>query len=212
MGKNGSARAPLAGRVVRPAKNGKSKVVRSSGKRWSDRCEKVFLETLAATCNVRLSAAEVGFTAAALYRRRARWPAFKAAWDAAIEHGYARIEALLVERATDSVVRVELDGDWEPAGPPLSNAEMMNLLKLHRSTARGGKEQNYDWRAKPWDMDAIRASILRKIEAIERARALGREQDGGDAAGSGGAGDGAEGSGWAGSGGESSGGEGSGGG
>jgi hypothetical protein len=170
MSKNGSALAPLAGRVVRPAKNGKTKVIRTNGKRWSEKTEKAFLEMLAATCNVRLSAAEIGFSTVALYNRRARWPAFKAAWDAAIEQGYARIEATLIERATDSVVRVELDGDWEAAGPPLTNSEMMGLLKLHRAGARGGKPQNYAWREKPWDMDAMRKSILRKIEAIERGR------------------------------------------
>jgi len=173
MGKTGPALcAPLAGRVVRPAKNGKTMVIRTDGKRWSEKTEKAFLEMLAATCNVRLSAAEVGFSTTALYARRVRWPAFRDAWDAAIAHGYARIEAMLVERATDSLVRIELDGDWEPAGPPLSNAEMMNLLKLHRAAVHGGKPQNFGWRAKPWDMDEIRASILRKIEAIERARGV----------------------------------------
>jgi hypothetical protein len=76
--------------------------------------------------------------------------------------------AMLVERATDSVVRVELDGDWEPEGPPLSNAEMMNLLKLHRAAVRGGRPQNYGWASKPPDMDEVRKGILRKIEAIAR--------------------------------------------
>jgi hypothetical protein len=191
MGRDGTARAPLAGRVVRPEKDGRSKVIATRGKRWSDRSEKVFLETLAATCNVRLSAAEAGFSTTAVYGRRARWPAFREAWDAAIEHGYARIEAQLVERATDSVVRVELDGDWAPSGPPLSVAEMMNLLKIHRAQARGGPPQDYAWRQQPWDMDAIRKAILRKIEAIERARKLpatpphpaDRAEAAGDAAG-----------------------------
>ena len=59
------------------------------------------------------------------------------------------------------------------AGPAMSIGEMMNLLRLHRASARGGAAQNYDWRAQgrpgPEELDAVRASILRKIEAIERA-------------------------------------------
>ncbi|MBT2186703.1 hypothetical protein [Sphingobium nicotianae] len=168
MGKELAVPSPLAGRVVRPAINGKTKIIDTTGKRWSERAERVFLEMLAATCNVRLAAREVGFSTVAIYRRRLRYPAFAALWAEAMEHGYARIEAQLVERATDSVVRLELDGDWEQAGEPLSNAEMMNLLRLHRASVRGGKAQHYDANRKAPTLDAVRASILRKIEAIER--------------------------------------------
>lgn len=169
MGKQVSARAPLAGRVVRPAKNGKTKIIDTNGKRWSDRTERVFLELLAATCNVRLAAREIGFSSTAIYKRRMRYPAFAALWAQAMEHGYARIEAQLVERATDSMVRIELEGDWEAGGEPLSNAEMMNLLRLHRAEVRGGAPQAFGSQRAAPDLEVIRASILRKIEAIERA-------------------------------------------
>jgi len=182
MGKSGAARAPLPGRVVRPAINGKTQVIEvRSGRRWTDKSERIFLETLAATCNVRLSAATCGFSTVAVYKRRMRYPGFAALWAEAIEQGYARIEAMLVERATDSVVRVKLDGDWDPAGEAMSNADLMNLLKLHRGTARGGRAQNYGWASKPPDMEAVRKGIMRKIEAIarhderEEARAARRE-------------------------------------
>jgi hypothetical protein len=171
MDKTGTALASLAGCVVRPAINAKTKIIGTGGRRWSDRAEKIFLETLAATCNVRLAARACGFSTTAIYKRRMTYRAFAEDWAQALEQGYARIEAMLVERATDSVVRVEIDGDWEPSGPPLSNAEMMNLLKLHRAAVRGGSPQRYDARAKAPDMDEIRKSILRKIEAIERANA-----------------------------------------
>jgi hypothetical protein len=129
MDKIGTALAPLVGHVVRPEKDGKTKIIRVKSKaRWTDKSERIFLEVLASTCNVRLAAAECGFSTVTVYKRRMRYPGFAALWAEALEQGYARIEAMLVERATDSVVRIELDGDWEPEGPPLSNAEMMNLL------------------------------------------------------------------------------------
>ena len=77
MGKTGSApRASVVGRVVRPAKNGKTQVVCNSGKRWTDKSERIFLEMLAATCNVRLAAAECGFSTCTVYKRRMRYPGF----------------------------------------------------------------------------------------------------------------------------------------
>jgi hypothetical protein len=48
-------------------------------------------------------------------------------------------------------------------------SETMNLLRLHRASVRGGAPQDYAWRRGAPDPEAMRASILRKIEAIERA-------------------------------------------
>lgn len=58
----------------------------------------------------------------------------------------------------------------EFSGPTMTVREAMNLLRLHRATARGGAPQNYGWRRAAPDPEAMRASILRKIAAIERAR------------------------------------------
>ena len=157
--------------VIRQAKNGKTKVIRTSGKRWSQAAERVFLEELAATCNVRASAAAAGFSTTAIYQRRMRWPGFAEAWDAALEQGYVRLETMLVEAATDSLAREPIAGD-RPV-PAMTVAEAMNLLRLHRASVRGGAPQRFDSRAKAPEFAAVRASILRKIEAIERADARG---------------------------------------
>lgn len=167
------AGAPPTGRGVRQDKNGKAQVIRATG-RWSQEAEARFLGELAATANVRAAAAAAGFSTTAIYRRRGQWPGFRAAWDAALDQGYARIEALLIAGACDA-----LSGAGAVAGadgPPLAVAPMsvdqaMNLLRLHRASARGGAPQRYDARAKPADVAAVRASILRKVAAIERADA-----------------------------------------
>lgn len=174
-----SGRAGHAGRVVRPAKNRKTQVIRTSGKRWSQAAERVFLEELAATANVRAAAAAAGFSTTAIYLRRMRCPGFAAQWQACLEQGYARLETRLVELATASLTGTEGapggEGDGAEGGVvaerTMSVGEAMNLLRLHRAAAKGGAPQRYDSRAKPMDIEAVRASILRKIEAIERAAA-----------------------------------------
>jgi len=168
MARAKAARERAPGRVVRPEKNGGTKVVRTHA-RWSQKSERIFLEELAATCNVRAAAEKCGFSTTAIYQRRMRWPGFAAAWAEAIEQGYARIEAMLIERATDSLRTEPIEGSGE--APAMSVAQAMNLLKLHRASVRGGAPQNYAAREKAPDMDEVRASILRKIEAIKRAEA-----------------------------------------
>jgi hypothetical protein len=166
MAKEPGTGAPKEGRIIREAKNGNTKVIRTTGKRWSDKAEAVFLAELAATCNVKAAAAAAGFSTVAIYNRRAKWPGFREAWDAAIDQGYARIEALLIENATDSLAGAP--AIEERPVPPMSVADALNVLRLHRASARGGAGQRYDARAKPPDMEKVRASILRKIDAIER--------------------------------------------
>jgi len=173
MAKAKTARLRAAGRVVRPAKNGNTRVIRSRA-RWSDAAEAVFLEELAATCNVTAAAEAAGFSTTAVYQRRMRWPGFAAAWAEAVEQGYARIEAMLVERATDSLRSTSIlrqAQDEREDRPAPTFAEALNLLRLHRASVRGGAPQDYRAREKAPDMDEVRASILRKIEAIERADA-----------------------------------------
>jgi hypothetical protein len=191
-----AARTPPAGRVVRPERNGKTKVVRTTAQRWSDKAEALFLEELAATCNVRAAAAACGFSTVAIYKRRMRWPAFAEAWALAIEQGYANLEAMLVERATDSLLPSAEAAVAEGAarGPTMSIGDAMNLLRLHRASVHGGRPQDYGWREKAPDIEDVRASILRKIEAIERADALkAKRKAGGGQADSGLAGGGEDG-------------------
>lgn len=83
------AGAPPVGRGLRQDKNGKAQGIRATG-RWSQEAEARFLGELAATANVRAAAAAAGFSTTAIYKRRAAWPGFSAAWDAALDQGYAR--------------------------------------------------------------------------------------------------------------------------
>jgi len=154
--------------VVRSSKAGRPCVVRAGPGRWSVASERAFLAELTASANVSAAARAAGVSAQAAYNRRRLWPAFAAAWDAAKAEGYVRIEMLLIHAATATL-------DAEPTveaceAPPMSVEQAMNLFKLHRASVQGGAAQRYGWRLQEPDIEEVRAEILRKVAALEKAR------------------------------------------
>lgn len=142
-------------------------LVRSTGKRWSDEAEAGFLDHLAASCNVTASAQAAGFTPAAVYKRRRGDPGFAEKWEAALQQGYARLEALLVQRAIEA-----LEGfapDAETPLPEMTVKDARAILGHHRRTVEGGPRSRRQW-ARPRTLDEMRDSILAKLEAVAPAR------------------------------------------
>jgi hypothetical protein len=159
-----TARGPR-GAAVRLAKNGKTKVARTGGHRWSAAAEAVFLEHLAATANVSASAEAAGFSTVAIYKRRMKEAAFRTRWQAALEQGVARIEMALVHSAAASLEGTPIAGD-HPI-PAMSVADALNVVRLHRAAVHGGKPQRYGWRMELPDIEVVRAEILRKVAVLE---------------------------------------------
>jgi hypothetical protein len=101
-----------------------------------------FLRSLAATANLRLSAESVGVRPNAIRQRRLRDPAFARAVRDALQAGYERLEAALL----DSAIRCFESGEEdEPAAggsglPPMTVDAAMMLLAQHRRTCREGWE------------------------------------------------------------------------
>ena len=141
-------------------------IIRSTGKRWSDEAEALFLDHLAATCNVTAAAEACGFSGAALYYRRRNDPAFAKRWQAALEIGYAHIEALLLQRAIEALEAFAPDPTTAIAEPAFKEARQ--LLGHHRAAVQGGPRSRRQW-ARPRSLDEVRDSILRKLEAIAPA-------------------------------------------
>jgi hypothetical protein len=162
-----TARGP-EGRVVRPAKNGKTQIMRTGGHRWSAAAEAVFLEHLAATANVRASADAVGFSTVAIYKRRMAEAGFAGRWQRALEQGVARIEMALVHSAAASLEGTPIAGD-HPI-PAMSVVDAMNVVRLHRAAVHGGKPQLYGRRMELPDIEEVRAEILRKVAVLEREK------------------------------------------
>jgi hypothetical protein len=141
--------------------------------------KQAFLDALADSCNVKAAAAASGFTPSTAYKLRQRDPAFAAAWQEALEIGYARLEMALLERAIQTI---ETLGDDAPDAPPpvgaMTVAQAMDLMNKHRASVSGGRAKaGRGARRRRPTPDETDAELLRRIDAIERAR--GAEPGGG---------------------------------
>jgi len=160
-------RSALPGEVIRDYPGGKPKLIASGVRRWPRASEAVFLDTLATTCNVTRSAAAAGFSCQSAYRHRRRMPAFAERWREALEIGYERLEQAMLDAAIRSVSDEE-DATEAPL-PRMSIGEAMNLLRLHRSSVKEGVQRSGRPPREP-SIEDVRASIARRLNAIERAR------------------------------------------
>lgn len=90
--------------------------LRRAGRRlWSDTVRQQFFDVLAATCNVQEACRIVAMTDTGAYKLRQRDPGFAAAWDEALEQGYAELEMLLLRHSLHGNTRTETveDGKGE---------------------------------------------------------------------------------------------------
>ncbi|HTU12597.1 MAG TPA: hypothetical protein VMG08_17030 [Allosphingosinicella sp.] len=156
-----------AGTILRAGGKDGPQLIASRGKRWTDAAEELFLDRLAASCNVTLSAKACGFSREAIYARRRREPRFAQRWDEALRIGYPRLEAALVEAAVNTMEGRPPD----PASPipPMSARDAIAVLKLHQDRVHGtGRRPG--WRGRPRSLAEVKASILKKLAALHRAR------------------------------------------
>lgn len=141
--------------------------IRSDG--WTAKARAAFLDHLAATCNIAMSARAVGKNPASVRKLRMRDAEFAAAWDAAMETGYASVEAMLLARATGMQDAVDAADPGEYAPPPetekMSSELGLRLLALHN---KNGQPQN---RRKPFKratQDELEAALLKRLKALHK--------------------------------------------
>lgn len=169
---------------------------------WTARTERAFLDGLSATANAGAAATAAGVSASGAWLRRRRMPDFAAAWDEAVADGHARLEMLLMQRGatmlgngdgvddrSDDVTRYEaaLDGA-APAGAAVDEEARdgearaafdpyiaMWLLKRRDQIRAGTVRRGRAWERVP-HIEEVRESIMRKLDAIERAETRGQER------------------------------------
>lgn len=139
----------------------------------SETQRQLFVEVLGECCNVRHAAAVAGFAHSAAYKLRRVDRDFADAWQAALENGYARLEMALVERAIDTIEK--LNGGGGTPLPPvgaMTVAQAMDVMAKHRASVEGGRAKrvrlNSHTRPSAEETDA---EILRRIAIIEAQRA-----------------------------------------
>ncbi|WP_432768338.1 MAG: hypothetical protein HEQ22_13055 [Sphingopyxis sp.] len=138
----------------------------------SDEQKQLFIDALAATCNVRRAAATAGFSYSGAYKMRRHEAGFAEAWQGALETGYARLEMALVERA---ILTVEALPEEDPAAPPvvgtMTVAQAMDVLNRHRATVeRGRARQVRPRKGERPTAEETNAVFLARIAIMERQR------------------------------------------
>ncbi|HEY0130129.1 MAG TPA: hypothetical protein VGB57_01905 [Allosphingosinicella sp.] len=156
-----------SGSILRYARGGHVKRIRCHSQ-WSEEAEDLFLDVLAATCNVSLAAEEAGVGHTSVYRQRRLRPDFARKWQAVLEQSYDRLDMALIEAANACVAGEDERGDRPLRAMSVDQA--IRLLQLHRASATGAGRRP-GWKGGPTrGFDHYRDSIARKIEAIRKAR------------------------------------------
>jgi hypothetical protein len=150
---------------------------------WTPERQQSFIEALADTDSVKHAAAKVGMSVEGAYmlRRAEGAEEFTAAWHAALDHGIRQLEDIALERAIHGIeVPVYSYGKLVGTRRVYNDRLIMFMLRNRApdrfaasATAAGirfhqEQEAEAEREAGPMDMDEVRKSILRKIEAIER--------------------------------------------
>ena len=128
----------------------------------------VFLDHLAACCNVTAAAAGAGIGVSTVYDARRRDPVFAQQWDEAIDAGYATLEALLIERA--AVGGAYAPGETKVPGPETIDTWLaLDLLRLSRAPRAPRRTGGAPPRRA--SEKALAEAILAKLDVLEKRRA-----------------------------------------
>jgi AcrR family transcriptional regulator len=139
------------------------KLKRIDQRHWSKAKEAQFIDHLTATCNVAASLREVGMSDTTVYRHRKKSAHFRAAWDRALAEGYARLEAMLLDRAINGKrVLVERDGEHVEK-VEYSDSLALNLLAQHRRMVADIRAANVAPREDP---AMVRSRIVAQIMTV----------------------------------------------
>lgn len=145
--------------------------VESSGHRWTEEAEAIFLDALAASNNATWAAEQCGFSRVAIYARARRDPALadKMAAARALSHG--RIEEGLTREAEDFLAGKPPNPDRP--GPPMTIQDAIAILKLNRQgQGRDVEGRRPAWPARRRTIGEVHDSILAKLSAIARKRGI----------------------------------------
>ena len=123
--------------VVVRTRSGKLQLRLAQPGKLTKAAEQAFLHALAATANVRLSAAAAGASPAAFYRRRKQNKAFNREYRLALQMGYERLEMAMLATIEPEAC---IDDAWRMANPlpipPMTANQAIQLLYLHQKEAR----------------------------------------------------------------------------
>jgi hypothetical protein len=142
---------------------------------WTAEKRSAFLAALAATSNVTKSATAAGMSDAQVYAERRRNAGFREAWTDALSEGYARLEFMMLERASEAMSDTGAATDEKVAVNKMheySNKLALNLLTAHRALVREARSGAAPSRRSPNRVAGSKARLIAKLDEM-RARSSG---------------------------------------
>jgi hypothetical protein len=157
--------------IVRTSKNAGTQIVEAGEGKWNPDAEAVFFEHLAAGYGIRRSAEAAGFSANAVYQRRARDPAFAARWGEARAHGVERNDLLLIDCVQWTLDPAAIEAAEDLPRPTISEA--IRIARLYRPAAGGADRRGRARFRREPSIEQVRDEIIGRIRAIRRHRERG---------------------------------------
>jgi len=145
-----------------------AQLVKAGKGRWSAGAEAEFLAQLRASGCLRRAARAVGFSTTAIHKRLNAYPSFAQSCQAAIRQARMDLESMVLSAGIATFDPEGIDDGEEAARPKVSVAEAIAFLRLNPS-AKGVPAPSRDWSADEQDIEEVRAEVLRKVAAMERA-------------------------------------------
>lgn len=119
---------------------------------FSAKKQRAFFEALAECANVRMSAERAGVSYGAVYQWRRKNLEFRMRWDEALDHGYASLEAGLLEQAREAAGEIPVRAKPDARVGPM-DARLAFALLQHRDRNRGSAPGDHARRK--GDVDAV---------------------------------------------------------
>lgn len=166
-------------RIV-PNKNRPLQVAPTRRKLFTAEMKKTFLEWLAATCNVSLSARRTGIHYRTACRHRTEDPLFAEGWERALKQGCARLEAKVIETRRQALP-IGIEGDWDaPEMDEIDPHIALQLLREHKAWLAGKRKPGPKPRVAT--NAEVREALIRGLRAFG-VRVAAEEARGGAAGG-----------------------------
>jgi hypothetical protein len=174
------------GHVIRRTRGGRTQIALARACEMDAAAEADFIGRLKATGNFSGSARAVGFHPASLFERYRKWPAFARRCDAAIGEAEIVLDFALVahahrllrpEAAAEGMGTPEAEMGTVTSNCPLKAIRILSFIDRRRGgrTTRGSRKGPPERSSE----EAV-ASVLAKIEAIERHDRMIGEEEGGN--------------------------------
>ena len=141
------------------------RTVRRDG--WTAARRAVFLDHVAATCNIAASAEAVGLWPSSAYNLRRRDPDFAAQWHVALETGFDRLQAMLIERAMGPMT-IAIGETPTPDISKMDTELAFRLIEFNRKQVSGGPKRGGPPKGPAASEDVACAAILKKLHVLRK--------------------------------------------